>query len=76
MEPQGFLGKLQSAPHETKVRWLLALSVVAMAIVIWVWISALPAMVAIAPPSTEANPNPKPHLTGVASLLQSFGNNQ
>ena len=43
-------------------------------LVIWIWLAAFPAMVAVAPPATEANPSPKPQLTGVASLLQSFSN--
>lgn len=72
MEDLSTLQKLQGASHETKVRWLLALSVIAAAVVVWIWLAALPAMVALNPPSTTANPNPKPQLTGVASLLQSF----
>ncbi len=70
------LQKLQNAPHETKVRWLIALSILAMAAVIWIWLAAFPSLVAISPPATEANPNPQPQLTGVASLLQSFNQNQ
>ena len=71
------LHRLQNSPHHIKLRWLVALSVAAMLLVIALWVAAFPAMVALAPPSTSENPNPKPQLSGTASVFQSlFGTRQ
>lgn len=72
MEDQTFLQKLQGSSHETKMRWLLALSIILGAVAVWVWLAALPAMVALAPAATSENPNPKPQLSGAASIFQAF----
>lgn len=66
-----FLTNLQNAPHEVKMRWLIALSIVAFAIVLIIWLAAFPAMVAIAPPASEANPNPGTP-SGAASIFDTF----
>jgi hypothetical protein len=59
---------LQAAPHHIKVRWLIALSCIAFVIIAIIWLMALPSMVALAPPATEANPNPK----AAASIFDVF----
>ena len=73
--PRVHLQRLQGSPHHIKVRWLIGISAAIMLVVVALWVAAFPAMVALAPPATTDNPNPKPQLSGTASVFQSlFGN--
>jgi hypothetical protein len=66
--PRVNLKELQAAPHHIKVRWLVAISIILFTIIFVIWLMALPSMVAIAPPATQANPNPQ----GTASVFDIF----
>lgn len=66
------LHKLQHAPHHVKLRWLWIFSALAFAVVLMLWLLAFPTMVAIAPPATEANPNPSANYSGAAAIFHSL----